>query len=269
MFTAFYGFEIGDMTAQSISIPIVVSLVCLYLTVPIVLYPVAAVVLSGEVLLGVLIVLSAPLAAGSTIIWTRLSGGNTVLATVIVLASMLLAPFAMPSIIVLFADSSVDLAASEMFVDLAAIILGGGLLAYLVPEGTVSEEQLDGFSVATIGIVIFAGVGGSTLSFEAFQLLSVVGIAIAALALSAAVAYGLHVRGMQNTDCITVFFSSSMKNLSVSVMVGAVLGGGAIIASITVFHVAQQIVSSSLVQHLDGTTPTQSSETVPAGRPSD
>ncbi|SEV79841.1 bile acid:sodium symporter family protein [Natrinema salifodinae] len=271
VFTAFYGFSFADLSVRALSIPIIASLGCLYLLVPIALYPIAALVLSGDVLLGVLIVLSAPLAAGSSIIWTRLSGGNALLATVIVLASMLLAPLAMPTTIALFADSPVDLSAAEMIVELGTIILGAGVLARLVPNGTVSDGQLDGFSVATLGIVIYVGVGDSTLSVDVFQLAIVCGIAIAALCLSAGIAYALYARGLRSDECLSVLFSSSMKNLSVSVMVGAVFGGGAIIASITAFHVAQQIVSSSLVRHLDSTatssaTSAQSSEPVSANQ---
>ncbi|WP_226480286.1 bile acid:sodium symporter family protein [Natrinema amylolyticum] len=255
IFTAFYGFSFGDVSARAFSIPVLVSLVCLYLLVPIALYPIAALVLSGDVLLGVLIVLSAPLAAGSSIIWTRLSGGNTLLATVIVLGSMVLAPLAMPTTIAIFADSPVELSASEMVVELGAIVLSAGVLAALVPNGTVSEGQLDGFSVATLGIVIYVGVGDSALTVGLVQLALVAGIAVAALCLSAGLAFALYTRGLGSDDCISVLFASSMKNLSVSVMVGAVFGGGAIIASITAFHVVQQLVSSSLVRRLGSTAP--------------
>ncbi|MDJ1433190.1 bile acid:sodium symporter [Halostagnicola sp. A-GB9-2] len=264
VFTAFYGFNLEEITTQKISTPVLVSLVCLYLVVPVALYPVAAAVLSGEILLGVLIVLSAPLAAGSSIIWTRLSGGNTVLATVIVLVSMLLSPLVTPSIISFFADPAVTISVSEMVVELTGIILGAGVLAYLVPAGAVSDDQLDSFSVTTIGVLIYAGVGGSALAFGVSQLLFVGGIAVAALCLSAGAAYGLYVRGMRSADCLSVFFASSMKNLSVSVMVGAMFGGGAIIASITAFHVAQQVVCSSLVQRLNAPTRSKLSETVTA-----
>ncbi|WP_394741608.1 bile acid:sodium symporter [Natronococcus roseus] len=254
IFTGFYGFSLGEAADQRVSLPVVASLLCLYLLVPVALYPVAAVVLSGEMLLGVLVVLSAPLAAGSSIIWTRLGGGNTVLTTLVVLASMLLAPLVMPSLITLFADSAVEVSASALILELGAIVLAGGALAYVVPEGSVSESQLDGFSIATIGALIYAGVGGSTLALEPSQLAFVGAIGAAAIGLSAAVAYGLYVHGVRQDDCVTVLFSSSMKNMSVSVMIGAVLGGGTIVASITAFYVVQQLVSSSLVRHLDAAT---------------
>lgn len=272
IFTSFYGLRIGDLTARNVSLPVIVSLACLYLLVPLALYPVAAAVLSGELLLGVLVVLAAPLTAGSSIIWTRLSGGNTLLATIIAIVSLLLAPVAMPSIITLFADSTVELAVSDLFVELAVIILGAGAVAYLVPDGAISDGHLDDISLAAIAVVIYAGVGGSTLTIDAAQLAFVVGIAVAALGLSAGIAYALYAGGLRRDDCISVFFSSSMKNLSVSVMVGAVFGGGAIIASITVFHVAQQLVSSSLVRRLEaGSAPVQSSESDPvtAAQPGD
>lgn len=269
LFTSFYGINIDDVTSQNVSVPVVVSLVCLYLITPIALYPVAAMVLSGELLLGVLVVLAAPLTAGSSIIWTRLSGGNTLLATVIVIVSIFLAPLVMPSIITLFAGSTVDVSASEMVVELAAIVAGAGMLAYLVPSGTVSDGQLDRFSLMAIGALIYVGVGGSTLAIDALQLAFVGGIAVATLCLSGGIAYALYVRGMGFEDCITVLFSSSMKNLSVSVMVGSVFGGGAIIASITAFHVAQQVVSSSLVQRLAALGPAQSPESVTGGSLSD
>ncbi len=266
VFTAFYGFSFGDISAREISTPLVVSLVCLYLVVPAALYPVAAVVLSGDLLLGVLIALSAPLAAGSSIIWTRLGGGNTLLATVTVLVSMLLAPLAMPAIITVFAGSAVDISVTEMVVELAVIIAGGGVLAFLVPDGSVSDEQLDAFSLATIGALIYVGVGGSPLSIDALQIAFVAAIAVATLGISAGFAYGLYARGIGSDDCVTVLFASSMKNLSVSVMVGAVFGGGVVVAGITAFHVVQQLVCSSLVQRLNSITATKSSEAVTPGQ---
>ncbi|AGB39344.1 bile acid:sodium symporter [Natronococcus occultus] len=266
VFTAFYGFSLGDTTVRSVSVPVIGSLVCLYLLVPITLYPIAAATLSGELLLGVLVVLSAPVAAGSSIIWTRLGGGNTLSATVTVLASMLLAPLAMPSLISLFADSGVDVAAADLVVELGAIVLVAGLLASFVPADAVSDDQLDTFSVATIGALIYASVGSSPLSVEPIQLAVVAGIAIAALGLSAAVAAGLYARGVRSDDCITVLFSGSMKNMSVAVMIGAVLGGGTIVAAITAFHVVQQVVSSSIVGRLG---PAGGSEPVATTQPGD
>ena len=264
IFTAFYGIDVGDVGARNLSVPVLASLACLYVVVPLALYPVAAAVLSGEVLLGVLVVLSAPLAAGSSIIWTRLSGGNTLLATVIVLLSLLLAPVVMPAIVTTVAGSTVEISAAELVVELAAIILVAGVLSYLVPDGAVSDGRLDDFSVATMGVLIYAGVGGAAGSFDPVHLVLVGAIAVAALGISVALAYALYVQGARIDDCIGVLFSSSMKNLSVSVMVGAALGGGAIIASITAFHVVQQVVSSSLVHRLESATTATSSEPVAA-----
>lgn len=269
IFTAFHGISFGEIRVRNMSTPVIVSLGCLYLIVPIALYPVATVALSGEALLGVLIVLSAPLTAGNSIIWSRLSGGNTLLSTVTVLASLLLAPLVMPSIITLFAGSTVEISTSDVVVELAAIVLSAGVLAYVIPHGAVSDSQLNGFSLATIGTLIYLGVGGSTLAVDAVQLAFIGAIAVAALCLSAGLAYALYVRGLRSDDCISVLFSSSLKNLSVSVMVGAVFGGGAVIASITVFHVVQQVVSSSLVRYFDSTTPARSSEPVTTGRVGD
>ncbi|WP_086888138.1 bile acid:sodium symporter family protein [Natrarchaeobaculum aegyptiacum] len=254
VFTAFYGLSLEEVTARDLSTPVLVSLGCLYLLVPVVLYPVASVVLSGELLLGVLVVLSAPLAAGSSIIWTRLGGGNTLLATVTVLVSMILAPVVMPTLIATFGDSAIGLSTTDLVVELGVIVLVAGALAYLVPDGTVSDRHLDGFSLATLGALIYVAVGGSTLSVSAIQLAFVATIAVAALCLSGLVAYALYTRGMEREECVTVLFASSMKNMSVAVMVGAVFGGGAIVAAITAFHVAQQIVSSTLVGRLESLT---------------
>ncbi|GAB3667357.1 bile acid:sodium symporter [Halopiger thermotolerans] len=271
IFTSFYGFDLAELTGRgrSASVPVVLSLGCLYLLTPLALYPVAAAVLSGDLLLGVLVVLAAPLTAGSSIIWTRLSGGNALLATVIALASLLLAPLATPSLIALFADSTVDIAAAEILVDLAAIVLGGGLLAYFVPNGAVSDGRLDAFSLATMGILIYAGVGASAGGIDTLELAFVGGLAVAALGLSAGLASALYARGLGGDDCVAVLFSSSMKNLSVSVMVGAAFGGGAVVAAITAFHVVQQLVSSSLVHRLASSGAAQSSTTVTAARADD
>ncbi|WP_049927938.1 bile acid:sodium symporter [Halopiger goleimassiliensis] len=269
LFTAFYGFSVATLAVRDVSMLVVVSIVCLYLLVPVALSPVAAAVLSGELLLGALIVLSAPLAAGSSIVWTRLGGGNTVLATVIVLVSMLLAPLAMPTLLTRLAGSAVDVAVADLVVDLAVVVAGGGLLAALVPDGVVTDRQQDRFSLLALGALIYVGVGGSSLAVDGVQLAFVGVIAVAALGLSAGIAYALYARGTRSDDCVTVLFSSSMKNLSVSVMVGTVFGGGAIIASITVFHVVQQLVSSALVNRLSAVTETQSVDRVPATPPGD
>lgn len=255
VFTAFYGLSLGEVSARDLSTPVIVSLGCLYLLVPVVLYPLASVVLSGELLLGVLVVLSAPLAAGSSIIWTRLGGGNTLLATVTVLVSMLVAPVVMPTLIANFGDSAIGLSTSDLVVELGVIVLVAGGLAYLIPDGTVSDRHLDGFSLATLGALLYVAVGGSTLSVSAIQLAFVATIAVAALCLSAGLAYALYTRGMEREVCVSVLFASSMKNMSVAVMVGAMVGGGAIVAAITAFHVTQQVVSSTLVGRLERVAP--------------
>ena len=269
LFTAFYGFSVANLAVREVSTLVLVSIGCLYLLVPVALSPIAMAVLSGELLVGTLIVLSAPLAAGSSIVWTRLSGGNAVLSTVIVLVSMVLAPVVMPSLVAQLAGSAVDVAAADLIVELAAIVAGAGVAAALVPNGRISDRDLDRFSLLTAGILIYVGVGGSSLAVDGVQLAAVAALAVAALGLSAAIAYVLYVRGTRSDDCITVLFSSSMKNLSVSVMVGAVFGGGGIIASITVFHVVQQVVSSALVHRLSATTESTSVDRIPATQPGD
>lgn len=269
MFVAFYGIDLSEVKSQNISSPVIASIMCLYLLVPLALYPVATSVLSGDLLLGVLIILAAPLSAGSSIIWTRLSGGNALLATIIVLISMTLAPVVMPALLTFFAGSAVDISAAELVIELAAIILGAGILAYLTPNGGLSNAQLDQGSVALIGAITYVGVGGSTLSIDLLQLAIVGALAGASLALSAVLTYGLARRGHSERECVTVFYTSSMKNLSVAVMVGAVFGGGAIIASITAFYVVQQIASSSLVSRLEHYTTPRQYEPRATGPPGD
>lgn len=266
---AFYGLDVHELSAANLSTPAVVSLAVLYLVVPLALYPVAAVVLTGEILLGAAVVLSAPLTAGSSILWTRLSGGDALLSTVIVLLSMGLAPLVMPGLLTLFAGSSVELATSDVVLDLAAIILGAAAVAYVLPQGVVSDTQFDVFSVATLGTLIYVGVSGATLSGTGPQLAAVGGLAMAALGLSAGVAYLLDAFGVRRDACVTVMFSSSMKNLSVSVMVGAILGGGAIIASITAFHVVQQITSSAVTGHVRQSTGSSTAATSEPIEPAD
>ncbi|WP_115864670.1 bile acid:sodium symporter [Halorussus litoreus] len=247
-----------------------------YLALPAVAVVLGRVVLSPAATTGVLVAVAAPTTAGSAIVWTRLGDGDTGLAAVVALVSILLAPVVAP--VILSATLTADLSLDVVPVVRRLLVVVGGAVAlyWAVPERALDETHLRRGSLAAIVALVYVSVASSDvagtsvayLGEVALAALAVMGVGLAlVLAVGKAVggkavggkavggkavggkATGGKAIGPGRRQLTAVFFSSTLKNLGIGLIIAGSLGAGAGPAiAVTAFYVVQQLASGGVAE---------------------
>lgn len=232
--------------------PIGIVLVVSYLVIPTVGILWARLFLDDAALLGVAAMLAAPTTAGSAIVWTRVGGGNDELSGITSLASIALAPVVTPLVLIwlvgeFHALPVVPLATQLLLITAAAV----GLLA-IVPTETVDDGTIEWGSVGAILLLIYAGVGTAGIGTISVTFLAHVGLLVGVV-FAVGLLVGLVLCLASNRsreDVLSVFYSGTLKNLGISLVVVLPLGSTVAIHAIIVYYVSQQLFSAVLLDGL-------------------
>lgn len=218
-----------------------------YLLLPVGSFILGQFVTDGSVRTGLFITAAIPVTAGSSIVWTRLSNGDTKLASVVSISSILLAPVVTPLLLSALVGSTVSLALTPIVENLVVIIGGGVALRAVLPNDAFSDSQVERASQAAIVFLVYASV--SQLDIEAAgslpSLLSVflpVVILLlfgssASLLLSRAVGFS------QSTES-AIFFSGGLKNLGVGLFLVDVMAVPSATVVVITYYLVQQVVGA-------------------------
>ncbi|WP_162562527.1 bile acid:sodium symporter [Salinigranum rubrum] len=202
--------------------------------------------LSEGALIGVAIILAAPTTAGSAIIWTRLSGGDDQLSIVISVASLLVAPLAMPLVFQHLVSAHLATPVWPLLVDLAVIVGGGVLLTLVVPRRMVSERTASRGAAVAILLLIYSSVASLDLgSVRLDDLVPVLFVTLlllgGGLALSLLAGYGMRLR---RRTVLPLFFTSTLKNLGIALFVSLSYRSPMTVAAIVTYYILQQLVGA-------------------------
>lgn len=207
--------------------------------------------LSTAVTTGVLVAVAAPTTAGSAIVWTRLGDGDTGLAAVVALVSILLSPLVTPTILSITLMTAVSLDVTVIVRKLLIIVCGAVALAWLTAGRSPREIHLQHGSLAAIVALVYISVASS--DFDGIATTFLGEVALAALAIVCiglvVVLVGGTAVGLGRRRLTAVFFSSDLKNLGIALTVASSLDIGAGPAvSVTVFYVVQQLASGLVAE---------------------
>jgi len=222
-----------------------VGLAVSYVVLPAGAFLLGTALITPEHRVGLYVVSAVPITAGSSIVWTRLSDGDVELAALVAVTSIVLSPVVTPPVLSALVGSTVALSPGSVVSNLLFIVGGGVGLRVAVPDDALSASQLDAGARASIGVLVYAGVAGldpgrvtadlPLLSVTTATLLLVGFVASAGLCL---------LGGLAPSVRSAVFFSGSLKNLGVSLLVVDVLGMPAATAVVVVYYVLQQVVGA-------------------------
>lgn len=197
---------------------------------------------------GLLVVAASPATAGSALVWTTVGGGDELLATVGALATLAVAPVAMPAVLAALVGNGVSVPAGPLLVDLTLMVGSGALLAALVPSDALSSTDRSRLSLAVVFLLTYGGVAGADLAAVGpFALGVVVACGVATVALAGVVGAAgraLSLWGRPTATALT--YVGSLKNLGVSLAVVTTLGAGGAGVFVVAFYVTQQLVASAL-----------------------
>jgi hypothetical protein len=196
---------------------------------------------------GLLVVAASPTTAGSALVWTTVGNGDELLATVGALATLAVAPVAMPAVLAALVGDGVSVPAGPLLVDLSLMVGSGALLAYLVPSGALSGTGRSRLSLAVVFLLTYAGVAGADLATVDPGSLAVVSLAgVGTVVLAGGLGAGGHALSLWDGPTSTALtYVGSLKNLGVSLAVATTLGVSGAGVFVAAFYVVQQLVASA------------------------
>lgn len=242
VFTALRGFSPAALSTRSAG-AVALALAIGYLAVP--GLAALAAPLDPGLYAGLLPVLVAPTTVGSAIVWTRVDGGDVTLTTTAAAVSVGLSPVVVPALLAGLGSAAVSLDPLAVALDLLVVLVAGGALAYLVPEGAVPADRLDDVAVLAIGGLVYVAVG--TTGLDGLGVADVGGVALAVLAVDA-VAVGLaagvgRLVGLDRARRRSVAYVGGLKNLGLSLLVARSLAVPTVLP-VVAFYVVQQLAAS-------------------------
>lgn len=211
---------------------------------PVAFAPVAAALLDGNALVGVLVAIAAPPTAGSAIVWTRRGNGDAVTTVLVAVAAIALAPLVTPAVLAVVLDHGVAIDPLPVVRELLAVVGGGVALAWVVPEESVAEAALDRLSLVVVGALVYVGTATTAMGDVATPTLAAVGLlAVGFLTLAGGVAVGAApVVGRERA--VSLFFAAGLRNLGIAVAVATTLPVEGVVVAVVVFYVTQQLVAA-------------------------
>ena len=229
-----------------------VVLVLSYLLIPAVGIGWSRLYLADGSLLGVAIILSAPATAGSSIVWTRLGRGNEELSGMASLASIAFAPLLTPVVLFLLVGHIHSLPVVDLGSKLLVIIAAAITLRYFVPLDAVDDRTVEYGSIASIMLLIYAGVGRTGLENTTALFVGQIGsLVLVVFVVGFLAVLLLHVASDRSReDLLSLFFTGTLKNLGISLFVVLSYGSTIAIQAIIVYYVSQQLVSALFVDGL-------------------
>lgn len=252
VFSSLRGVSLTRRRLRSSLGPTGIVLAVSYLAIPAVGILWARLFLDDGALLGVAAMLAAPTTAGSAIVWTRVGGGNDELSGITALASIALAPVVTPLVLVWLVGEFHALPVVPLATQLLVIIAVAVALLAVVPADAIGDGTIEWGSVGAILLLIYAGVGTAGIATTSVRFLAHVGLLVGVV-----FAVGLFVglvlclaTNRSRGDILSVFYSGTLKNLGISLVVVLPFGSTVAVHAIIVYYVSQQLLSAVLLDGL-------------------
>ncbi|WP_331232648.1 bile acid:sodium symporter family protein [Natronorarus salvus] len=248
VYTSLRGLRPAEVEVRSYGLLVALSLCLSYVVLPAGGIGLARLVLDGGALVGFAIALSVPTTAGSAIVWTRFSGGDVQLATTTSIASLLFGPVATPIVLAALVGTGAGVPATAVLVDLAVIVVGGVLLAVVIPSDTFSARTVDGATTFAILLLIYTSVAAVDPAGVAVRdLLGIVGVSVFLLCFGLALTLICkRAFGLDRPRALSLFFTSSLKNLGIALLVALAFADPLVVLAIITYYVLQQLSGAVL-----------------------
>ena len=246
VYSSLRGLDPAEIDVSSYAALTGLSLCLSYLVFPIGGIHIAQQFLSGSAVVGFGVALSVPTTTATAIIWTRFARGDVQLATTISLVSLLAAPVVTPIVLTQLVGSQASVPAAAIFFNLLTILVGGALLAVLVPTSTISDRTVERGSTLSILLLIYTSTASVELGAVAGSVLAAIGVVSVLLlgfGLGVSVLCGA-VFGLDRARTLPVCFTVALKNPAIALLIGFGYADSLVVVAIIVNYIIQQVVSA-------------------------
>ncbi|WP_136688429.1 bile acid:sodium symporter family protein [Halorhabdus amylolytica] len=248
VYTSIRAADVGDVLERPWWL-VSAGLIGTFLALPVVAFGVGRAVLPPAALAGVVVVTAGPTTTGSALVWARLSDADVVLTAGITFVTLFLAPVVTPLVITGLLGTGVSLSPVSLLIEVALVVAGGFVLAWIVPAGTVGERGLDRLSLAVIGTLVYVGIAtspfGTAVPADVGRV-AVVALCVTVLVLGAATGAAA-IPGVGSARGRALFFATGLKNLGVAVVVSGALQAEGVVVAVVTYYVIQQLVAGLVV----------------------
>jgi len=242
MYISLRSIEFGEISKIIEYRPLIAGTVVSYLIIPATAFVVGPVLLRPESQLGLYIIAAVPMTAGSSIVWTKLSNGDVEVAALLAVTSIMVAPCVTPVILLMLTGSVIELSIRKIILNLLIIVGGGLLLRILIPEDSFSERQINHGARLSIAALVYISSSTVEVAVVSVDLLSVVAAVLGLLCIGFVCTLGLlELFRLDSTVHSAVFFSGSLKNLGVALLLVDILSVPAGTGIVVTYYFCQQL----------------------------
>lgn len=206
--------------------PFLLGFFTCYIFIPILFFLVGLFLLKIDIInfplfVGIIITGVVPLAAGSTLVWSKELGGKVEITLLLIVTTILASPIITPTYIYLFLKDEISVNTERMFIEMALIIFIPVLISILV-KNKLKKNLNSNISFLVMGIIIYIAVSKSVERLDLVKgylfnsiLLSLVFIIITLLFL----ALTSNILKFNNEEKESIFIPSFFKNISLAIIV--------------------------------------------------
>ncbi|MCC7571788.1 MAG: hypothetical protein KO464_00165 [Candidatus Methanofastidiosum sp.] len=194
--------------------------------------------------IGIIITGTVPLAAGSTLVWSKELGGKVEITLLLIVTTILASPLITPTYIYLFLSNEISVNATRMFIEMALIIFIPVFISVLVRKKfTINLNSNLSFFV--MGIIIYIAVSKSVERLDIVKDYLFVSII---LSLSFIIITLLFLRIFSNVlklkseEKESIFIPSFFKNVSLAIIVVSFFEPEVVFFPV-VYYIIEQLVS--------------------------
>lgn len=227
---------------------IALTLVLSFGLMPVLAYLLAAWVYSEQPILivGMMILSAVPTTVASSVIWTRMSGGDDTLSVILVIASTVMGVLLLPFILEFSVGRQLAISSTALLLQLLQVVLLPLLVAQGVRAvaGPMDSLERHFFSVghAVILLLVLTAVGESAAILTLPLMMGMTATTAALNLLASGCSYaGASLLRFPRPERIAIMFAASQKTLTVGLLVGLMFFEGLAGLPVVVYHVVQQV----------------------------
>jgi len=220
-----------------------------YIFIPILFFLVGLFLLKMSIInfplfVGIIITGTVPLAAGSTLVWSKELGGKVEITLLLIVTTILASPLITPSYIYIFLKDEINVNAQQMFLEMALIIFIPVLISILVKK-KLTKNLDSNLSFFVMGIIIYIAVSKSVERLDLVIdylfvsiFLSLIFIIITLLFLT----IFSNILKLKKEEKESIFIPSFFKNISLAIIVVSFFDPEVVFFPV-VYYIIEQLVS--------------------------
>ena len=201
-------------------------------------------IINSPLFVGMIITGTVPLAAGSTLVWSKELGGKVEITLLLIVTTILAAPLITPTYIYLFLRNEISVNATRMFIEMALIIFIPVFISVLVRK-KFTKNLNSNLSFFVMGIIIYIAVSKSVERLDIVKDYLFVSII---LSLSFIIITLLFLRifanilKLKSEEKESIFIPSFFKNISLAIIVVSFFEPEVVFFPV-VYYIIEQLVS--------------------------